>query len=141
FYGLDPPGFLVLSATLLLPLPHYPADADGCRRLGRAVRDLHFNPQRHLDAADARAQRLMQERQAWLERPCPTRRERRERFRELRRLTEALRAPLAGREQELRTRWHRCEQEVQANAILGRRDYAICLYPEVELRDLCRRFL
>jgi hypothetical protein len=142
-YGLEPPAFLVLSATLLLPLPHYPADAAACRQLGHEVRDVHYNPQRHLslDVADARIRNLMSEKQEWIARPSPTRAERRERFRRLRQLTEELRKEIADREQSLRSACERCGKELQANAVLRRRDYAFCLYPEGTLREFCTRFL
>jgi hypothetical protein len=144
FYGLEPPAFLVLSATLLLPLPRYPATPDACRRLARQARDVHWNPQRHLDEAvqaDGRARHLAQDKLAWIARPTATRPQRRERFQVLRHLTGELRAPLADREQELQERLRGCEAEVDANRVLGRRDYAFCLYPEGLLRPFCTRFL
>jgi hypothetical protein len=144
FYGLQPPAFLVLSATLLLPLPPYPGSPEACGRLAREARDVHYNPQRHLPeagGADEEARRLVREKQAWIDRPCPTRRQRRERFRVLRRLTEELRARLAKRERELRDEWRRCEKEAAGNAVLRRRDYPFCLYPEAQLRPFCTQFL
>jgi hypothetical protein len=144
FYGLEPPGFLVLSATLLLPLPHYPATAAECRALARQVRDVRWNPQRHLDAAaapDGRAQHLAQEKGAWVERPAAGRRERRERFRTLRRLTADLAAYLTGRARDLEQERRRCGLELEANRVLARRDYAFCLYPEAQLRPFCVQFL
>src|SRR5207249_2187885 len=51
FYGLEAPEYLVLSATLWLPLPAFPVGLDLCKRLARELRDVHYNPQRHLDPA------------------------------------------------------------------------------------------
>jgi hypothetical protein len=144
FYGLEPPAFVVLSATLLLPLPHYPATAPACGDLSLAVRDLHCNPQRHLEGAgavDEEMRHLARAKQEWIERPARTRPERRERFRMLRRLTRDLRARLAVREKALRADRRRCETELHANAILSRRDYPFCLYPESQLRPFCTSFL
>jgi hypothetical protein len=142
FYGREPPAFLVLSATLLLPLPRYPATAEGCRQLSRAVRDVHFNPQRHLDAETGeRAVELAAAKREWIARPATTRRQRRERFRELRRLTEELRTYMGNREQQLHDEWQRCTEELQANAVLGRRDYAFCLHAEGRLKAFCQQFL
>jgi hypothetical protein len=144
FYGLEPPAFLVLSATLLLPLPHYPVTADDCSRLARQVRDIHWNPQRHLEAArepDERTRHLAAEKEALLAQGGDSRRERRERFRKLRQLTEQLGAFLAERERELEEKWRQCAEEVEANALLRRRDCAFCLYPETLLRPFCTQFL
>jgi hypothetical protein len=140
FYGVELPGYLVLSGTLLLPLPAYPADAGGCRRLARRLRDLTFNPQHHLDAGagvEPWIREKAEEKQRWIGQQPPTRRERRRRFRELRRLTAELAPAVAADRHAAAAELERCEQEVRANELLRRRDYAFCLYPE----PLLRRFI
>ena len=67
--------------------------------------------------------------------------ERRERFQVLRDLTQKLRGFVASQEAEVRQHLLRSERELEANAILHRRDYAFCLYPEALLRPFCMRFL
>jgi hypothetical protein len=140
FYGIEPPGFLVFSATLLLPFPTYPARAEDCRRLAQELRDLHWNPQRHVNL-DSEAAKLALAKQAWMNQQPTDRHERRERFRALRELTEHLRQYTVEREEGLRREHNRCELQVQANAVLQRRDYAFCLYPADMLREFCTRFL
>src|SRR5439155_11533539 len=46
FYDHEPPRYLVLSATLLLPLPNFPARAADCRRLAGGLGDLSYYSQR-----------------------------------------------------------------------------------------------
>src|SRR5262249_39867134 len=130
FYGLEPPGYMVLSATLLLPLPSFPVTAEDCRRLARPLRDLHYNSPRHLKhvngvfnpASHSEAKELAAQKLAWVTRPVADKRERRERFRTLRGLTERLGTFVSGREQDLRRELDRCEEQLQANAVLRRRD-------------------
>jgi hypothetical protein len=146
FYGIEPPEFVVLSATLLLPLPSFAVSAEDCRQLARRLRDLHYNPQRHLDvlaAGEARraALELAGQKAAWITRPAADKRERRQRYRTLRSLTEQLGSFLDGREQDYRRELARCDERLQANAVLRRRDFAFCLYPESELRSLYTPFL
>jgi hypothetical protein len=141
FYGFEPPGYLVLSATLLLPLPGQPARPEGCRDLAHELRDLRWNPQRHLADGDATAADLARQKRAWIERQPADWRERRERFGALRELTRRLEPYVAGREQELGQTLVECARQVETNAVLERRDYAFCLYPEAELRAFCERFL
>jgi hypothetical protein len=144
YYGLEPPGYLVLSATLLLPLPHYAARPEDCRRLKREARDLYYNPQRHLDGeAGSRpdlAVLVARKRDLVREEPAD-RRGRRERFRQIRAVSEALRAPVAGSLAAARRAVADCEAEARANAILRRRDYPFVLYPERTLRPFCEQFL
>jgi hypothetical protein len=140
FYGIELPGFLVLSATLLLPIPFRAARPDDCRRLAHELRDLHWNPQRHA-SLDSAAAKLALQKQAWINQQPDTRQGRRERFHLLRELTEHLREFTGHREQELSRDLAHREQQVQANTLLQRRDYAFCLYPEALLRAFCTRFL
>jgi hypothetical protein len=144
FYGFEPPGYLVLSATLLLPLPGYPATPEDCRRLARELRDLEYNPQRHLDAAtlsEPAVWELTEMKRALVAQEPLKPRRRRERFHELRGLTEQLRPWVADRIRGLRDEVAVCEQQLRANGMLRRRDYAFCLYPEAALRPFCEQFL
>ena len=147
FYQCEPPEFIVLSATRWLPLPRAAVTPDDCRRLRRELRDVHYNPQRHLDAiADRRDtdsiwDELARRKQQWIARRPATRMERRERFRTLRAITDELRRPLQPREEQLRQQLLLCQQQLRANAVLQRRDYAFCLFPADVLRPFCSQFL
>ena len=48
FFGIEPPGFLTVSMTLWLGLPSEPATRQDLSGIERALRDLQFNPDRHL---------------------------------------------------------------------------------------------
>jgi hypothetical protein len=141
FYGFEPPRFLVLSATLLLPLPRLPVRPESARRLAHDLRDLHCNPQRHLADSVAEAADLGRQKEAWIVREPADRHERRERFRVLRDLTRRLEPYMVDREKALRQEIARCQQQLAAKEVLERRDYGFCLYPEAELRAFCTRFL
>ena len=143
FYECEPPDYLVLSATRWLPLPRATVSADDRRRLIRALRDVHYNPQRHLDEAATRDNlaELVARKQAWIECEPASTAERRERFRALRALTDELRRPLHEREEQLRRELAQCERQLRANAVLQRRDYAFCLFPADSLRSFCTQFL
>jgi hypothetical protein len=146
FYGLGPPGYLVLSATLRPPFPSFPIGPEDCRQLSRELRDVLQNPQRHLDGLaslemDRGALDLAGEKQAWIARPVATRLERRQRFHTLRGLTEKLRSFFSEPEGRLRRRLVECTAQLHANAVLRRRDYAFCLFPETMLGPFCTQFL
>jgi hypothetical protein len=138
---MEPPGFLVLSATLLLPLPAYPATPEKRRRLAHRLRDHYYNPQRYLDDGRREIRDLTAQKREWIARRPATRRQRRERFRVLRELTEQLRQPLKEETRELEEELSECDRQLQANAVLRWRDYAFCLYPESLLRPFCTQFL
>jgi hypothetical protein len=144
FYRFEPPEYLVLSATLWLPLPAFAVDPDHCRRLARELRDIHYNPQRHVgpaSLADPDLLRLISAKQKWIEQQPTEAHGRRQRFQVLRELSAELRYYLAEDEHQIDDERQDCERQLQANAVLQRRDFAFCLYPEAQLRPLCRQFL
>jgi hypothetical protein len=143
FYQCEPPVYLVLSATRWLPLSRAAVTADDCRRLFRELRDVHYNPQRHLDEIEKseHLSELARRKQEWIARQPATRIERRERFRVLRALTDELCRPLRPREEQLRRQLLLCQRQLRANAVLQRRDYAFCLFPADVLRPFCSQFL
>lgn len=141
FYGFEPPGFLVLSATKLLPLPRPAVDAEDCHRLAHELRDLRYNPQRHLaPAAEPRARALAEQKRAWIERTTTTKGERRERATNLRRLTESLRTFVTSTAEGIMEEKRECEDQLAARAVLSRRDYSFCLFPEDSFSDFFEQF-
>ena len=136
----------VLSATLHLPLPAFPSTADDLAHAERRVRDLRWNPQRHLSAeqlANPDVKALVEAHAALAagEPPYAEHTERRECFRALRRIADRLRPFVAEQVPVAEAESARVRSEVDANAILQRRDYAWVLYPEETLRPFLTQFL
>jgi hypothetical protein len=140
FFGCPVPGYLVLTATLLLPLPRFSVDADQCRHLATLHRDLCYNPQRHLAVPPQAAVEPVHAKAAWIARSCSTHAERRERFLKLRELNELMRPWLQAEEERVRQARDECRDRLRVNDVLGRRDYALCLYPEEMLRRFYQGF-
>jgi hypothetical protein len=142
FYGIEPPRFMVLSATLLLPFAENRRPLEDCRGLHQGLRDLHWSPQRYLSPLRGpEVATLIAEKRDWIARQPPTRRGRRERFRRLQQLNAELRPHVADLEEEMRGELEECRRRHESAAVLRRRDYAFCLYPEAQLRAFCTRFL
>lgn len=141
FFHCPVPGFLILTATRLLPLPQFPVTAESCRQRAREHRDLWYNPQRHLpEGMPPPVHYLLRAKDAWVRRECATHAERRERFQHLRELNERIRPFLHAEEERLRWERDQCRACLRINEARGRRDYAFCLYPEESLRELFRGF-
>lgn len=140
FYKFEPPDFAVLSGTLRLPLTPFPVDVDDQRRIAHALHDVRCNPQRHLEnhaCVDPAAVELARRKTEWIERKPGDARGRRERFHVLKQLTRTLEPFVSAQEVRLRRQLDMTDRELEANAVLKRRDYAFCLFPEA----LLRRFL
>ena len=141
YFGIDPPAYQVLSATLHLPLPGFPSTPDDFRAAERRVRDLHWNPQRHLSPGVTTE--LLAGKAALIaaEPPVGERAARRAWFRELQAITEELRPFVRKQVPVAKANLARVRAEVAANEVLRRRDYSWVLYPEEVLRPFLRRFL
>lgn len=133
WFGQEPPRYAVVSGTLRLPLPRFPSDAAQVRELAHRLRDLYWNPQRYVPDETAVAPVVRRRWELSAAEP-QSRAGRRDRRRELRRLTELLRPHTKPSVAVLRPRLGRSEAERAANTILGRRDFAFVLYPEADLR-------
>jgi hypothetical protein len=146
YFGIEPPAYQVLSATLHLPLPGFPSTEEDRHRAEHRLRDLHWNPQRHLSpdqrvAPAVRALLTAHATRAAHEPPCADHRARRAWYRELYAITTALRPFVAEQVPGVEAELARVRSEVSANAILQRRDYSWVLFPEQVLRPFLQSFL
>jgi hypothetical protein len=140
FFRVEPPTFLVLSGTLWLPLPDFPVEQIDRRRLLQRLRELQYNPERHLSAEQsASLAELIGQKQQWIRQQPADETGRRGRFYSLRALNERLFAPLASEAERARQELRQANEQLKANAVLRRRDYSFCLYPEALLRPFCTR--
>jgi hypothetical protein len=142
-FGVEPPTYLILTGTLHLPLPTFPLSTDDLRRDRRLLRDLYWNPQRHLSPGsesrtDVRAT-VAQRARLQAENP-QTRPARFDRYRKLRAAADQLRPLVTGSLKAARRDAEKAAVEVAANGVLQRRDYSFCLFPESELRAFCTQF-
>lgn len=146
YFGIEPPAYQVVSATLHLPLPAFPSTEADLLEARRLVRDLQWNPQRHVvppSLDDPRVLRLVADRIAAASDEPPLRDHsgRQSWYTRLHELNEQLQRHVWKQLPPAKANLARIEAEVQANAILRRRDYAWVLYPEATLKPFLQQFL
>ena len=136
FFEMEPPAYLTLSMTLWLGLGDAPASADQLHQVDRALRDLTYNPDRHLPEP------LATEARTWIEAkrqaiaaPQVTQHERRERFQEIRRCNEALQPVIAETRRQLIQEQARVQRGLRWNALARNREYAFVLHSESKYRE------
>jgi len=142
--GIQAPEIIVLTATLRLPLPRFPTTEADFHRAQYLLRDLEWNPQRHLSATDQsndEVRRMVALKERLIQEQPKGKAERKAWFRRLATLTEQLR-PLAAKQfEEAKIELGRREREFQANQLLQRRDFPWCLFPEPVLKEFCQRLM
>jgi hypothetical protein len=134
FFALPAPAYLVLSATLLLPLPRFPYAKQRARTLERHWRDLVYKPQQFIES-DATTAPLIHEKQDWIARAATSHAERVERYRSIRKLNARLLPFVWPRKCQVEVEHLEQLRHAERDAVAARRDYAFCLYPEEMLRS------
>ena len=141
FFGLKPPGFLVVSATLLLPIVRRGVTKEEYRAIEHELRELVYHPERYVDPRGADPQgstqhpaELIAAKARWV-RTKPTKHNARRRCRGIRRINQALQPWVAARRQGLLEQRRQIAGGLQAQSVLSSREYGFCLYPEKTLRD------
>jgi hypothetical protein len=137
FFGLEPPAFLVLSGTLLLPQPSGltgPAPAE----LGQQLRRIWYNPERLLSDSESEFNGIREwiERKAQLVAQAPVDAvAKRHRFHSILAANERLRRYAESQLRTAQEHWQEARKRRDALEVWKNREYAFCLYPEDELRS------
>jgi hypothetical protein len=159
FFGLVPPEYMVVSATLHLPVEKPDAAPDDLRAIRHELRELRYHPERYLDLDVEPIRRsarqsgrpanptdsddpreLVAAKYRWVyARQTPQ--NARTRCRTIRRLNERLQPHVAGERNRLARLEAETERALQARSVLAARDYAFCLHPERTLREMLRGLL
>jgi hypothetical protein len=157
FFGLAAPHFLVVSATLHLPIKHDRTTPDDLRSVQHEQRDLTYHPERYLtNSPDTEPPtdsvpllrrssagdnplpndhaELIAEKHRWIATPQTANNASR-RCQAIRRINAALQPWLDNRRKQLAERQAEISRRLQAEAILSWREYPFCLYPESTLRE------
>jgi len=141
FFGLEPPRFLVLSATLHLPVARQRTGIEALRAADHGLRRLTYHPERYVNGesevssrSDGEAAELIAAKTRWIEMPS-TPDSARTRYEEIRRINVALSTYVAPLREGLLEERRRATRAVRAEAVLTGREYAFCLFPEKTLRE------
>jgi hypothetical protein len=140
FFQIEPPKFLTLSLTQWLGLDDDPASIDRFREVERSIRDLDWNPDRHLsEPRPPETRAAVESKWVAIEGEVVTRRQRLDRLRTIRKANEAL-APWT---ETARKTWlqerERLVAGLKLNAVARARDYAFPLHDQGRLRQAMTR--
>lgn len=147
FFGLEPPDFLVLSATLQLPIARQRTTAEEARTIEQRLRALTYHPECYANGASEDGSggcqdlaELVAAKARWI-RTEQTPENARTRWREIRRINEALQPCVAIGRQRLLEERGRVAAALKAEGVLSSREYGFCLFPEKTLRNFFFRLL
>jgi hypothetical protein len=141
FFNLVPPGILVVSATLYLPVA-VPQDTAGrVAAFAQELRSLVFHPElANHPPLPREARELVAAKRQWIETP-QTAENAHARWRSLREINAALQPWVAEQRQRLVAQRAAALRALRAERVLGWREYGFCLYPEKTLREFLEQLL
>ncbi len=140
FFRVRPPCFMVVSATLHLPIERHRATPADARAIDQELRNLTYHPERYLNGSDASPRELIDAKSQWIATP-QTKENARKRCCAIRAINAALQPPLEERRRQLLEQQTPILRRLKAESVLARRDYAFCLYPEATLRKFLSQLL
>ena len=145
YFGVTPPAMACVSATMRLDLPRHDATADRVREARCRLRDLRYNPQRHI-AVDGETAGLLRQRaeavalSRSLRSEHPTEHARRRpAFETIRKLNDRVLALRPQVTERLEREVWEIERHAQENAIAERRDFFFALFSREVLEMLITR--
>ena len=139
FFGIDPPGFVTISATLFLPLDDYGLDIKVLQELQRTDSDMCYNPERY-------ASKETQSEPAFMNRVKEKQRllkimgvsnadEKRRYFRRIKELNKLMLTQINPELKKKRKEINTIRGKLAYNEVVRFREYPICLYPTKMLKD------
>jgi hypothetical protein len=142
FLDLQPPQFMVLSGTLLLPVPRPEVSEADLRHIDRQMRDLRYHAEKALNAINAegacscaaRPRSLIASKRRWIETP-KTPQNARQRHEAIEGANLGLQPWVEPQRRELQRQRQSLIEALRARSVLAWREYAFCLYPEAALQD------
>jgi len=150
FFGIEPPGYVCVSATLRLPLMRFDVRESQLTAQRRKARDLRYNPQRYLpvERIDATLRDLIAERAAAIEASEQLRRQRpkdrtarRKAFERIHRANAEILQAAPDLREQARRQIDQLTARLAHNRIAESREWFFALYPKANLahlRDMLR---
>jgi hypothetical protein len=137
FFGFDPPAFLTVSLTLWLGLPTQAVTQPELATVGQRLRDLKFNPDRHLaEPIVDDVRNVINAKRAAIAWPVTSRRNRIQRRSAIHRCNGALQLHVEGTRAELEGLRARLRAGARWNRVAANREFAFVLHSAGRLREV-----
>ena len=137
FLGIEPPGFLTVSMTVWLGLPQDYTSPDDVASIDRQLRDLRFNPDRHLsEPLTEEVRNSIREKRQAIAGSLDTHRQRTGRCQIIRRCNHALQPFVEEKRVGLTARRSKVWERARSNRVARNREFAFVLHSAKRLRRL-----
>ncbi|HHT9137343.1 MAG TPA: hypothetical protein ACFYEK_08900 [Candidatus Wunengus sp. YC60] len=142
FFGIDPPGFVTISATLFLPLDAYDLDESALYDSQRIIDDMRYNPERYApketQSEPALISRVEEKQRLLKMMGVGNADEKRRYFNRVKELNNLMLSQIPIELQKKQNEMQAIRSKLAYNEVVRFREYPVCLYP---MKVLCEYLL
>ena len=139
FFGVEPPEYATISATLYLPYKPFDVSDEDINKMKHAVKDMGYNPDRYASRGimeDAGMISLINEKKDLISRGASDSKEKHLTFDRIKQLNSLMKDKISPLIKKSENEIADLEKKLSYNSIVTNRNYPFCLYPEAMLGEL-----
>jgi len=139
FFGVEPPEYATISATLHLPYKPLNASKEDINSLKHVIKDMGYNPDRYASdeiMEDTEMRSMVSEKKELIAKESHDTKEKHQTFDKIKQLNSLMKDKISPLIKEKEKEMEDLEKKLRYNSIVANRDYPFCLYPESMLRVL-----
>ena len=139
FFGVEPPGYATISATLHLPYKPFDTSKEDIIAMKHIIKDMGHNPNRYATdkiMEDVEMRSLVCEKKELIAKTLHNSEEKHRTFVRLKELNTLMKGKISPLIKEKEKEMDGLEKKLRYNSIVTNREYPFCLYPELMLREL-----
>ncbi|ODS34168.1 MAG: hypothetical protein SCARUB_00738 [Candidatus Scalindua rubra] len=139
FFGVEPPAYAAISATLYLPYKPYDVSNKDVMELKHVIKDMDYNPDRYASGKimeDVGMKSMVSEKKELIAKEAHDSTEKHRAFDRLRQLNALMKEKIRPSIKEKEKEMEDLEKRLRYNSIVTNREYPFCIYPESMLKEL-----
>ncbi|MGR3173705.1 MAG: hypothetical protein ACUZ8N_03815 [Candidatus Scalindua sp.] len=141
FFGVEPPAYATVSATLHLPYKPFNVSNDDVITLKHVIKDMGYNPDKYASVEimeDAGMKSMVSEKKELIAGEAHNSEEKHRAFERLKELNVLMKEKISPLIREKEKELEDLEKKIRYNFIVTNREYPFCIYPETMLGEMFR---
>ena len=144
FFGVEPPEYATISATLHLPYKPFDVSNEDINKLKHVIKDMGYNPERYasdeiMEGAEMKS--IVSEKRELIAKASHDTKEKYLTFDRIKQLNNLMKEKISSLIKEKKKEMEDLEKKSIYNSIVMNREYPFCIYPETMLRELFKSSL
>ncbi len=139
FFGVEPPAYAAVSATLHLPYKPFNVSDNDVIELKHVIKDMGYNPDKYASGEvmeDTGMKSMVDEKKDLIAKEAHESEEKHRAFERLKELNALMKEKISPLVSEREKELEGLEKKIKYNSIVNNREYPFCLYPESVLGEL-----